>query len=347
MFLISNHLRRFATGKVVTYSLRSSQNQRPSCAVLQTITTQNFSSRIRRRRPTSAIIQPNKNTIDEEESEEKRQKAEFQVKDMLESAATGLFVPKNENGEEVTMGEYLKFASLSPLVPCPDAVARRALDIANSGESDVHYELGSGDGRVNFFAIDLYKVKKSVGIDIDTSLVEQSTERIMKRHPAPKNINFVCADLMDESNETTAEMWKKIGEECTVLTMYFVDDALEKVKPLLEKYLLGKQCKILTIGYKMDGWEPKWAEVVLGLTINMYDMNNLDELYNKSMVTDIPEGDEELNAKSRQMLTDQYGDDESNPFEEQRIKANYVPEIDDNMDFDENETYDDDDEDLL
>ncbi len=234
-------------------------------------------------------------------------------------------------------------------MPCPDAVARRALDISNANENDIHYELGSGDGRMNFFAIDLYKVKKSVGIDIDTSMVDQSLQRIAKRHPAPQNISFLCADLVDETNVDTNDIWKNIGEECTLLTMYFVEDALEKIKPLLEKHLLGKKCKILTIGYQINGWEPKWAEVVLGLTINMYDMENLDELLSRSVEDiEVSQEDVDLNMRSRQILADQHGEEDSNnPFSQQRLKATFVAEEDEDMDFDENKVYGDDDDEII
>ncbi len=281
----------------------------------------NFSSRVRRRRPVSARVTDVLND-DKDGVESQRKRTEFQVNDMLESTATGIFIPTNEKGEEVSMGEYLKFATLSPWVPCPDAVARRALDIVKAGEDDIHYELGSGDGRVNFFAVDLYKVKKSVGIDIDPTMIEQSNQRILKRHPAPQNIHFLCADLVDESNPMTNEIWEQMGEECTVLTMYFVEDALAKIRPLIERHLLGKKCKIITIGYAMEKWEPKWCEVVLGLTVHMYDMENLDDLYNKiaeeNIANDISAADIDLNIKSKEILASQQ---ESNPFTEQRDKA--------------------------
>ena len=315
----------------------------------------NFSSRIRRRRPTNASrvatatgsgtttnhSRGNQKSIEEIENQRKR--TEFQVNDMLESTATGMFIPKNENGEEVTMGEYLKFASLSPWVPCPDAVARRALDIVNAGENDIHYELGSGDGRLNFFAVDLYNVKKSVGIDIDPTMIAQSNERIRRRHPAPHNVHFLCADLIDESNPLTNEIWEQMGDECTILTMYFVEDALTKVRPLLEKHLLGKKCKIITVGYAMEKWEPKWCEVILGLTIHMYEMENIDDLYN--IIADdeadavIPEGDEELNIRSKEILA---SEQESNPFTEQRAKESTKMVSADDWDNVEMEDFDED-----
>lgn len=337
MFAVANYLKRFALTKIGNAHVHTRTKS------FQLSINYNFSSRIRRKRPSTGKI--TKSMEDEALSEKQRQKTEFQVKDMLESAATGIFIPRNERGEEVTMGEYLKFATLSPWVPCPDAVARRVLDIGNACEDDVHYELGSGDGRMNFFAIDLYNVKKSVGIDIDPSLVSRSIERIAKRHPAPGNLSFECADLIDKTNPMTNDLWDRIGEECTLLTMYFVEDALAKLKPLLEKHLLGKKCKILTVGYEINGWEPKWAEIVLGLTIHMYDMENLDDLYNRQTAEfQVSQDDVELNRKSRQALIEQNKDFEAkNPFSEQRLKGTDVQEESYDMDFDENMVYPDDD----
>mmetsp|Transcript_8464 Transcript_8464/g.10606 ORF Transcript_8464/g.10606 Transcript_8464/m.10606 type:complete len:335 (-) Transcript_8464:36-1040(-) len=331
MFRITNQVYRNAIDRVAQATPHFGNRTRSKA----------FSSRIRRRRPASARLS---NNIENDDVEKKKKKTEFQVKDMLESTSSGVFIPTNKNGEEVTMGEYLEFANLSPWVPCPDAVAKRALDIANAGSEDVHYELGSGDGRVNFCAIDVYEVKKSIGIDIDSSMVNKSSERIFKRHPAPENVSFVCADLVDEASRKTADIWKNIEEECTILTMYFVDDALDQLKPLLEKHLLGKNCKVLTIGYQMNGWEPKWSELILGLSINMYDMNNLDELYNRTFEPDdeISFEDVELNAKSRQILAEQ-GKSEPNPFADQK-KITELQLQEDlshlDMDFDENEEID-------
>ena len=68
-----------------------------------------------------------------------------------------------EHGEEST-DEYLKKTTLSPWVPVPDTIARKALDMTGAGPDDIHVDLGSGDGRMNFHAIDTYLVKKSIGI---------------------------------------------------------------------------------------------------------------------------------------------------------------------------------------
>ena len=60
----------------------------------------------------------------------------------------------------------------------------------------------------------------------------------------------------------------------TIITAYFVYDALAKLRPYLASGLGGTEnVRVITVGYEMGGdWEPSWVESVLGLTIFRYDM---------------------------------------------------------------------------
>lgn len=169
-----------------------------------------------------------------------------------------------QHGEN-SMAEYLKKTSLSPWTPIPDAVARKMLDLAKAGPADFHVDLGSGDGRVNFHAID-YGVLKSLGVDVDESIVQVARERLAKRHPQP-DLEFVVADLL---LDTKHPVWNKI-REATIVTMYFAEESLRMFRPILERQLAGRQCKILTCGYEMPGWQSRLDEVVLGTQIHLYE----------------------------------------------------------------------------
>lgn len=251
--------------------------------------SRNFTTRARRRRPfvsripshndDDSLVKSSSLDVSDKSSETK---LSTQVKELVESSQA--FVARDKDGNELSMDEYLKFASLSPWVPCPDVVAKKVLDIAQVGTNDVHYELGSGDGRVNFHAIDSsYNVKKSVGIDIDSSLIKSSNERIAKRHPRPQNIEFICADLLD-SSDLTSTIWSSINKDCTILTMYFVEDALLKLKPILEQNVVPS-CKVVTVGYEMKGWDADWVETILGLKVHLYNMEGIKK---KSLFEGIP-----------------------------------------------------------
>ena len=69
--------------------------------------------------------------------------------------------------------DYIKKVSMSPWVPSPDPVARKMLELAKAGPDDIHVDLGSGDGRVNFMAMDApFEVSRSIGIDVDPEIVQ-------------------------------------------------------------------------------------------------------------------------------------------------------------------------------
>jgi len=171
------------------------------------------------------------------------------------------------------MDEYLRMASLSPWVPCPDVVARRMLDVGKAGANVVHYDLGCGDGRLNFHALDTYNVKSTTGIDIDPNLIRRADDRLARRHPRPANVEFLTSDLLD-----APELWKQMGSDPnTVITCYFVEEALQKIQPLLERHCGSRGIRVVTCGYEMKGWHAKWSEVVLGLPIFLYVLRDEEE----------------------------------------------------------------------
>jgi hypothetical protein len=129
--------------------------------------------------------------------------------------------------------------------------------------------LGSGDGRVNFFAIEA-GVKRSIGIDVDENIVKVATDRLKRIHPQP-NLEFIVADLMDPNNPA----WEKV-KDATILTMYFAKDGLGKIRPWIERALQGKRCRIFASGYPMPGWESHMVETVLDMPIHFYDWGNAE-----------------------------------------------------------------------
>ena len=219
-------------------------------------------------------------------------------------------------------------------MPCPDVVSKRVFEIATATEDDVHVDLGCGDGRLNFMAVDgSTRVGKSWGVDVDENILTKCYERLGRRFVPPKKkrngeeeeeeveeslLEFVKADLVevielqkelhqqqqsqqllgenddaaieksdkiattnisnDAKNESLQSITHKIANS-TIITMYFVDNALQQIQPYLSSILGGKKnVRVITIGYEMpnkDGWNASWVERVLGLTIFRYDMENI------------------------------------------------------------------------
>lgn len=185
-----------------------------------------------------------------------------------------LFKALRADGTEQSFDEYTASATLSPWVPTPEVVGRRALEIAKCSAEDIHCDLGCGDGRMNFLAINYpYYITKSIGIDNNAELIDMATKRLSKIHPRP-DITFLAEDLLsDEFMELNDDDGGNLLGECTLVTMHFVTEGLNKIKPILEKKL-NKDCRVVTIGYAMDGWEMSWSEVMLDLPIYLY---NIDE----------------------------------------------------------------------
>ena len=65
-------------------------------------------------------------------------------------------------------------------VPTPHHVVKRMLELAKVGPNDVHYDLGSGDGRIVIAAVKDFKAKKGVGIDLDPQRIKESNENKAK-----------------------------------------------------------------------------------------------------------------------------------------------------------------------
>jgi len=232
------------------------------------------------------------------------------------SSSSTPFTPKDTNGNLLDAQEYLSLASLSPWVPCPDMVIKRIFEVAEAVPSDIHADLGCGDGRVNFGAVDgACKVHKSWGVDIDHNILNKCYERLGRRYvPTTTSgqadkLEFLQADLIrviDRQKEKyqqqfttispTAENtydnveekeeekvdWSKEDDitqrllQSTIVTLYFVDEALKQIQPYLESTLGGKDnVRVITVGYEIKGWEATWVERVLGLTIFKYDMRNV------------------------------------------------------------------------
>ena len=167
-----------------------------------------------------------------------------------------------------SMASCFEDASLSPYLPVPEAVAHKMLMLANACPSDIHYELGSGDGRVNLHATEApFSVSKSIGVEIDIRLIHESKERARNR-PC---VQFIHADLMNSRHQ----VWRDMEEEATVITMYFVQNALMQIRESLANVISKPNCRIVTCGYPIPDWDPRQVDQQRGLSLYLYE-NRVD-----------------------------------------------------------------------
>jgi hypothetical protein len=120
---------------------------------------------------------------------------------------------------------------------------------------------------VNFEAVQHFDVSKSVGVEIDPTLIKLSKQMLLKQS-GTFSVMFVLADLMNPRHE----IWSRMEQEATIITMYFVENALYTLQPSLTKIVnQNPSCRIVTCGYPMPLWEPVEMDHKNSLPIHLYE----------------------------------------------------------------------------
>jgi len=126
--------------------------------------------------------------------------------------------------------------------------------------------------------------QESISSEADKlDFVQADLIRVIERQRTKYKLSSQDNTLSTPEKEVKeAEDWSKEDEitqkisQSTIITMYFVDEALQQIQPYLASVVGGRtDVCVITIGYEMKGWEPSWVERVLGLTIFKYDMINV------------------------------------------------------------------------
>lgn len=131
--------------------------------------------------------------------------------------------------------------SLAPYVPTPLNVVREMLTLAGAGPGDVVYDLGCGDGRVLFLAVNEFNVSRAVGYDLDADMVETLERRIREEGLVGRvsaiHANFMEADL----------------SPATIVTLYLTTSGNAKLKPKLEAEL-RPGARVVSHDFPVHGW---------------------------------------------------------------------------------------------
>lgn len=129
-----------------------------------------------------------------------------------------------------------------PYVPTPDAVVNLMLKLGDAGPGDVHYDLGSGDGRFVIAAICDFDVARSVGIDINPRRIRESRENAQKAGVSGKT-RFILGDLFKQD---------LIGVD--VLTLYLSPEVNRRLRPkILSEMAPG--ARVVSHDFRMGDWE--------------------------------------------------------------------------------------------
>ncbi|MBI4441949.1 MAG: class I SAM-dependent methyltransferase [Acidobacteria bacterium] len=132
---------------------------------------------------------------------------------------------------------------VAPFVPTPMEVVEKMLEVAGVTSEDVVYDLGSGDGRIVIMAAEKFGAK-SVGVELDRLLAEDSQERAQRR------------GLQDRVTIVQGDLYQTDLKPATVVTVYLLPDANEKLRPMLEKNLRSGT-RVIAHDIRIPGWS--WA----------------------------------------------------------------------------------------
>jgi len=143
-----------------------------------------------------------------------------------------------------------------PYVPTPEPVVDRMLEMADVDETDVVYDLGSGDGRIVIRAARKYGAR-GVGIEIDPKRVREA-RRNAKDAGVSNLVEFRQGDL-----------FKADFSEATAVTLYLLPSVNQKLRPLLFDQL-KPGTPVVSHDFDMGDWAPEKTVEVTGDLIHRW-----------------------------------------------------------------------------
>ncbi|MFN7925465.1 MAG: class I SAM-dependent methyltransferase [Bryobacteraceae bacterium] len=141
-----------------------------------------------------------------------------------------------------------KDEKLAPYYPTPESVVEKMLRLGELKAGERMFDLGSGDGRIVIMAADKFKAK-STGVELDTDLFKQSSDRITKKG-LQRLANIVHGDVL-----------KQDYSAANLITVYLLPASNEKMKPILEKQL-KKGTRVVAHDFEVAGWTPEKVESI-------------------------------------------------------------------------------------
>lgn len=139
---------------------------------------------------------------------------------------------------------------LSPFVGTPARVVDAALELAGTGQGDVVYDLGSGDGRIILAAARRFQAR-AVGIEWNQALCEKTSAAIQQ------------LGLADRVKVIQGDIFAQDLSPATVLTGYLMPKAWERLGPILEAQL-RKGARVVSINDPIPGWPVAETNLMAG-----------------------------------------------------------------------------------
>jgi len=121
------------------------------------------------------------------------------------------------------------------------------LDAAAIKPGETLYDLGCGDGRILVTAVQKYRVKSAVGVELLPVLARDARDNA-QRNGLQNSVTVIEGDAHDVDLS-----------KADVVTIYMSTDFNDELKPRLEKYL-HPGARVVTYEFPIPGWKPKRTE---------------------------------------------------------------------------------------
>jgi hypothetical protein len=139
-------------------------------------------------------------------------------------------------------------------VPTPQALVERMLEMAKLTAKDIHYDLGSGDGRTVITAAK--RGAQAFGVEFNPDMVKLS-ERAADKEGVAGRAKFINGDIfqVDFSN-------------ATVVTLYLLPSLNLKLRPTILRMKPGT--RVVSHAFTMDDWQPDQTDNIEGRTAYLW-----------------------------------------------------------------------------
>ena len=139
-------------------------------------------------------------------------------------------------------------------VPTPQALVERMLDMAKLTPKDIHYDLGSGDGRTVITAAK--RGAQAWGVEFNPDMAKLA-ERNAAREGVADRAKFINGDIFQTD-----------FSKATVVTLYLLPSLNLKLRPTILKMRPGT--RVVSHAFSMDDWQPDQTENVEGRTAYLW-----------------------------------------------------------------------------
>jgi len=139
-------------------------------------------------------------------------------------------------------------------VPTPQALVEKMLDMAKLTAKDIHYDLGSGDGRTVIAAAK--RGAQAVGVEFNPDMVALS-ERAAAKEGLSAKAKFINGDIFQTD-----------FSHATVVTLYLLPSLNVKLRPTLLKMKPGT--RVVSHAFTMEEWQADQTENVEGRTAYLW-----------------------------------------------------------------------------